>query len=153
MLDIALVWNAQLGRADLQMNGGDLLADTGLQTAVIISLFTDRLAEPGDVIPDGSADRRGWWGDMPVDPAAQDAGPQDLIGSRLWLLHRALQTQNTLNRAEAYAKEALAWMISDGIAGSVEAVATFPRLGWIELTVTIDQQGSLTTFSLPWANS
>ena len=40
-----------------------------------------RLAQAGDVTPDGSFDRRGWWGDMPIDPAAQDTAPPDLIGA------------------------------------------------------------------------
>lgn len=152
-LDIALLWNVQVGEADLQMNGPDLLTDQGLVTAATISLFTDRLADPGDVIPDGSADRRGWWGDMPVDAAAQDAVAPDLTGSRLWLLDRALQTAATLANAEIYAKEALAWMITDGVAGSVEAAASFPRLGWIELAIEIDQLGALTKFAVTWQNS
>ena len=151
-LDVALIWNPQLGEADFAIYGGDLATDAGLQTAVIVSLFTDRLADPGDEIPDGTADRRGWWGDMPVDATAQDtpaAGVQ-LIGSRLWLLTRALQTQDTLNRAKAYAEESLAWMVADGVAGRVTATASFPRLGWLQLDIDIVQAGSSVRFSLPW---
>lgn len=151
MLDIALTWNPASGKADLGMNGPDLATDAGLTTAVIVSLFTDRLADEGDGIPDGTSDRRGFWG----DEAFQQPGvvPAYLTGSKLWLLDRALQTQDTLNKAQDYAKQALQWMIADGVAGSVEAVATFPRQGWIELFIEIDQQGSLSTFALPWQNS
>lgn len=153
MRDIALIWNPALGEADLAMNGGDLATDGGLQTAVIISLFTDRLANPGDPIPDGTADRRGWWGDMPLDPGAQDTAPSgpDLTGSRLWLLERALQTQETLNQARAFAEESLAWMVTDGVAGSVSAAASFPRDGWLQLDIAITQQGSATSFAFAWA--
>jgi phage gp46-like protein len=152
--DIALVWNPQLGEADMQMASGDLLVEAGLQTAVIISLFTDAPAQPGDVIPDGSTDVRGWWGDMPVDPVRQDITARvDRLGSRLWLLDRALQAPETLVRAEAYAREALAWMLDDGVAGSIVAAASFPRLSWIQLVITIAQQGSRSKFTLPWQNS
>lgn len=153
MRDIALIWDPSLGEADLAMNGGDLATDAGLRTAVIISLFTDRLAEPGDAIPDGTADRRGWWGDMPVDAAQQDQPPSGnaLTGSRLWLLDRALQTQATLNAARAYAEEALAWMVADGVASAVTAIARFPRLGWLQLDITIAQPAGPSQFSLAWA--
>lgn len=153
MLDIALIWDPVRGRADMAMAGPDLATDAGLETAVIVSLFTDRLAAEGDAIPDGTADRRGWWGDMPIDATAQGVTPPDLIGSRLWLLDRALQTQQTLQLAETYAKEALQWMLDDGVAGSVTATASFPRLGWIQLVIVIGQQGSSPTFILPWQNS
>jgi phage gp46-like protein len=152
--DIALVWNSTIGEADLAISGGDLQVDAGLQTAVIISFFTDAPAQPGDEIPDGSTNPRGWWGDMPIDTAQQDtAAVPDHIGSRLWLLDRALQIPETLTRAVAYAKEALQWMIDDGVAGSVEATARFPQPGWIELETTIDQQGSKSKFTLAWQNS
>jgi phage gp46-like protein len=153
MRDIALVWNPQSGTADLALNAtaNDLLTDSGLTTSIIISLFTDRQADPGDAIPDGSTDPRGWWGDTAfLQPGDVAKYP---IGSKLWLLDRALQTPETLTRATTYAKQALQWLIDDGVAGSVEATATFPRLGWIELFITIDQAGSLSTFNFAWANS
>lgn len=61
MADIAIVWRN--GRGNLALNGSDLLTDNSIETAVIISLFTDRRAQPSDLIPDGSTDRRGWWAD------------------------------------------------------------------------------------------
>jgi phage gp46-like protein len=152
--DIALVWNSAIGEADMVISGGDLQVDAGLQTAVIISLFTDAPAQPGDEIPDGSTDPRGWWGDMPIDPAQQDTSAvPDHIGSRLWLLDRALQILETLTRAVAYAKEALQWMLDDGVADGIDVTASFPQLGWIELIVTITQQGGASKFTLAWQNS
>ena len=155
MLDIALVWNSQSGTADLAMNstGNDLATDAGLQTAVIISFFTDRKSDPGDVIPDGSEDPRGWWGDTAfLEPGDVLKYP---IGSKLWLLDRALQDDETLSRAQTYAKQALQWMIDDGVAGSVQATARYPaeRPGWIELFVTISQAGSKANFNFAWAQS
>jgi phage gp46-like protein len=46
------------------------------------------------------------------------AGP--LFGSRLHLLKRAKNTDQTAQRAAGYAKEALQWMIDEGRAKSVE---------------------------------
>jgi phage gp46-like protein len=152
MTDIALVWNPATGTADLAMNGPDLQVDNGLTTAVIISLFTDQLADAADDIPDGTADRRGWWGDLPL-PNAPTTTKQYLIGSKLWLLDRALQTTETLRRAESYARSALQWMIDDGVMGSVTVAATFPQLGWINLQIDLYQQGSQTTFNFLWQNS
>jgi phage gp46-like protein len=151
-LDVALVWNPQRGRADIAMAGPDLQTDSGLTTAVIISLFTDRLADAADVLPDNSANRRGWWGDQPISTAPTAAKPA-LIGSRLWLLDRALQTQETLNQARSYALEALQWMLDQGVAGSIDVTASYPQQGWIELAVTIAQQGASQTFNLAWQNS
>ena len=150
MTDIALVWDRANGRADFAMNGTDILTDNGLRTAAIISLFADAQADPADVRPDNSDDLRGWWADLPLAGVAQ-TGKADRTGSKLWLLARELQTQETARRAEKYATDALAWMVADGVAGSVSASANFPRMGWIDLTVTIDQAGAAQTFNFSWS--
>jgi phage gp46-like protein len=51
LADLALVWSNTLGDADLAMIDSDLASDRGLETAVLLSLFTDRRAEPDDVPP------------------------------------------------------------------------------------------------------
>ena len=97
---------------DLALDGADLAPDTSLETAVLISLFTDRRAEPGDV-PAGE-DLRGWWGD-----SFSEQG-DDRIGSRLWLLSRKKLLPETARLARFYAREALQWLLDDGIAASVD---------------------------------
>lgn len=129
MTDIALIWNGVAG-ADIAVAGGDLVTDDGLRTAIYISLFTDRVANDDDPLPAG-ADRRGWWGD------ALAATPGDRIGSRLWLLRREKQLVSVLRRAETYAAEALAWLLEDRIAATVDVVATNPASGVLALAVTI----------------
>lgn len=158
MTDVALVWDPINGRADFAMNatGTDLLMDDSLQTAVIISLFCDRLADAADVIPDGTTDRRGWWGDTPLPNTTDPSGGLDLTGSRLWLLARSLQVTETLRQAESYATESLQWMIDDGVAGSVTASAIFPTSppNALELTVTINQAGATSqSYAFTWAAS
>jgi phage gp46-like protein len=89
----------------------DFKTETGIKTAVVISLFTDRRAEDDDILPDiNSDDKRGWWGDL-ILPAADD----DRIGSRLWLLNREKTTPDVLIRAKNYVVEALQWMLDDKI--------------------------------------
>jgi len=135
MTDIAFVpitpGGLSLPGYDLTMSGPDLLAENGLNTSVIISLFTDRQAEPGDVLPDGSSNRRGHWGDTFA------AVNGDKLGSRLWLLSREKQTNATLNRAREYAEEALQWLIDDGVAATVTVKASWVRPGMLGMTIDI----------------
>lgn len=150
MTDLALVWDPINFRADLAVVDGDLAIDEGLTTAAIISLLTDRVADADAFIPDGTDDRRGWWGDLPIDDANTPAEP-DFIGSHLWLLAREKQTAETARRAEHYAREALKWMVEDDVADRVDAVASFPRMGWLELRITIRKGNASVTFSPMWA--
>lgn len=114
-MDITLDW---LGSAlDVALLDGDLATDDGLRTAVALSLLCDRRAEADDVLPDGTNDRRGWWADAIAD---QDG---DKWGSRLWLLSREKTLPEVRRRAEAYAREALDWLLEDGVAAEVEASA------------------------------
>jgi phage gp46-like protein len=130
-MDIALRWNAAQLAADLAIEANDLVRDGGLETAVLLSLFTDRRAEDGDPLPAAATDRRGWWGDaVPVV-----AG--DRIGSRLWLLARSKETPKALERVEEYAREALQWLLDDRVAERVDVTAEIPRPGMLGLTVQI----------------
>lgn len=131
--DVALVWDSSAGLADFVLTSGDFASDEGLRTALELSLFCDRRAEDGDVLPDGATDRRGWW----ADAVAEVEG--DRIGSRLWLLARAKNTPDTIARAEEYTREACAWLLADKVAESVSVSAEFlsgtPRA--LGLTVTV----------------
>lgn len=129
MADIATVWNGSTG--DWVLAGAQLAEDDGLQTAVALSLFTDRVAEPDDVLPSEQSTRRGWWGDAYADV------PGDRIGSRLWLLARAKQTAEVLRQAQVYATEALQWLVDDGVAREVLVAAERAREGVLGLQVTV----------------
>lgn len=114
MTDIALLWNDEAFAADAALSAGALRTDEGLRTAILISLFTDARAGEDDVLPDLGGDRRGWWGD------AFPASAGDETGSRLWLLFREKITPGVIARARDYVRKALAWLIEDGIARSIE---------------------------------
>jgi len=115
LADLALTWSVERGDADLSMIDDDLASDRGLETAVALSLFTDRRAEPDDQPPSGDErDRRGWWADQ------FSAVEGDRIGSRLWLLDRSKRTNETVLRAKEYVLEALAWMLEDRVVASID---------------------------------
>jgi phage gp46-like protein len=138
---------------DWALCGPDLESDDGLRSAVVISLFCDRLAAADDVLPDGSGDRRGWWADVPPD-GADDAKP-DYIGSRLWLLRRAKATDRTARLAENYAREALKWLIDDGVAAAVSCRASWLSRDELQLAIALSQtdtQGNAAnrSFSFSW---
>ena len=108
MSDIASFWNVDEMFADWQKGLGELTTGNDLQTAILDSLFTDRLARADDDYED--SDRRGWWGDSDADTQ---------LGSRLWLLRREKLTTNVAIRAEEYAKEALDWLKGDGVVSDI----------------------------------
>lgn len=141
MSDIALEWSATAGACDLVVENNDLKSDDGLQTAILLSLFTDRRAEPGDVLPDGETDRRGWWADaLPVVTG-------DKFGSRLWLLSRSKRTPDVLSRAEQYAKEALQWLIDDKVAARILVGAEFlADQGWALVVTAYRPNGESVRF-------
>lgn len=119
--DIAIRWDNELFEGDIEAVLGELTREEGLITAVYMSLFTNRRASIDDDLPDpSSGDRQGWWGDQLATE------PGDQIGSLLWLLARSKTTKDTLIRAESYIKDALSWMVDDGIAARV--VATVERI-------------------------
>lgn len=130
-MDALLIWK-EMG-ADLSVESLDLARDNGLYTAVILSLFCDRRAEADDELPDNTGDRRGWWADAWPDVDG------DKYGSRLWLLAREKQVPSVLARAKEYAEEALAWLIEDGIAVSVQVETWVVRTGVLGLAIEIER--------------
>lgn len=140
--DIKLVMErGVVSTADIQINTRDLLRDPGLETAVLLSLFTDRRAGPEDVLPDNSGDRRGWWGD------ALNTN-DDADGSKLWLTFRGKITDSTVVQIEEYVREALQWLIDDGVAErvSVQAVrTTMTAITWT-IGVTRPRTGAVAFF-------
>lgn len=112
MSDIASFWNVDEMFADWQKGLGELTTGNDLQTAILDSLFTDRLARADDDYED--SDRRGWWG---------DSGEESQLGSRLWLLRRKKLTPDVAKKAEEYSSEALNWLKVDGVVSEVIPVA------------------------------
>jgi phage gp46-like protein len=93
------------------------------------------------VIPDGTNDPRGWWADSDVP-----------IGSRMWLLRRAKQTPDTLQRAFDYLCEALQWMLDDGVVGQFVINVQWVRATMLGAQITAFKQNgtTLTTGRYAW---
>jgi phage gp46-like protein len=136
----------QEGTFDWMFVNGDLVIGDGyqdLQTAVLVSLFTDRRCNDDYMPFDGN--RRGWWADTYLG-----AYP---YGSRLWQLFRAAIGPNTLLNAQTYCKEALQWLLDDGVASSVSVQASYPSQEALGLVVSVQepQLNSPTVFRFSWA--
>lgn len=115
--------------------GVDVLAtyaialEGGMATAVVLSLFTDARAGADDTLPAGQRDRRGWVGAEFLPPPDTAAAPEadDDWGSLLWLLTVGKATDDVPARAQFYAREALQWMLRDGLAGRIDVAAYWVR--------------------------
>lgn len=119
---IRLVYDPETSEADLgRADDGGIEEGHELETAVLISLFTDRRVSETEVPPGTS--RAGWWGDAYADEEG------DEIGSRLWLLRRGLDVPDAPVRAAEYSREALRWLVDDGVASEVDATARRLRTG------------------------
>jgi phage gp46-like protein len=130
-----------LDAATVYTPGDGLLAGGDLQTAVLISLFTDATASSDDIIPDGTGDPRGWWGDR--------ASP---IGSKIWLRLRAKRTPAVLDLVKNDIQQALQWMIDDGVAAQIDVVTEFQGTNRLAASVVIYRQsGSRHPMNFDWA--
>lgn len=130
MSDIALVLKDNC--YDLNVVDNDLEEDKGLETAVSISLFTDKRVTEEE-LPELETDQRGWWGDM---------FPQidlDKIGSRLWTIDREKTTVETLRRSEELCKEALNWMLEDGLASAIKVQSEYNDTKQLNISVEISR--------------
>jgi phage gp46-like protein len=124
MADVRTAWSPETAPwwGDWLIAPPGLATDHDLETAVLLSLWTDASALPDDVVPDGTDDRRGWWGNT--------ERPETIaLGSRLWLLAREKSTEDTRQRAENYAAEALQWLLDDGVAVRVDVAAEYLEVG------------------------
>lgn len=126
--DIKTIWEPDKLLGDWQTGGGGLLDGNDLETAILISLFTDRLARTDDAID--SDDRRGWWG---------DTGSEYPIGSRLWLLRREKLTTKVALKAEDYANEALVWLLDDGVVTAISTNAQIMYPNRLNLIISYQQ--------------
>lgn len=136
MADTQTRWDPTQGRGDWAMSGPILATGNDLETAILISLFTDRQAARDDEIPDGTTNPRGWWGDLDSDTQ---------IGSRLWLLSRAKQTTETLQRANDYIAEALQWLIDDGVVASFDIVVEWTAASRLGALIVAHKTSGTTT--------
>lgn len=115
---------------DLDLKNWELEFDDGLETAVLVSLFTDaRVTE--EELPIGEVNRRGFWGD-----AVENEGSVP-TGSKLWLAERAKVTDELLEQVRDSCLEALQWLIDDGIASDVTVETEYNDQKWLLISIEI----------------
>lgn len=114
---------------DLVIENGDLKADNGLETAALISVFSDKRVSLEE-LPSGHSDRRGWWADLISSPQS------DQIGSKLWRIEASgkIVTQSTVE-LESVLLDAFNWMTEDGLA--TEIVSSAERTDTNEITGSV----------------
>lgn len=136
----AITWNNETGRGDIEITSAGLRQDDGLATLVLQILFTDARADPSDVLPDGTNDRRGWIGDTFAD---------EPWGSKLWLLDRSKLTTDVRNKAVTYAQTALERHLKPDYAKQVVVTGAIPQLQMLQLDIAITSpDGSAMTLSI-----
>jgi len=144
--DILVAWDNRNTLGDWSLADGDLQTGQDLETACLVSLFSDKLATPDFTPTDGTSDRRGWWADLYSDRP---------LGSNLWQLERAHKTRDTLGLARRYAQDALQWLVDDGVAASITVDTRWiggPGTTMLGIAIAIRQpDGSMTRFVYGWA--
>lgn len=131
---------------------GALVARDPLRTAVILCLMTDARVADYEIDAGRAGDRRGYPGDgVDID----GTGPEQAMGSKLWLLRRMDLNDQTAMWAQAEARRALAPLVAQGAAARVEARATPDHardaLGlWVGLYARDGAQVYAEQFDLLW---
>lgn len=138
MSDLSIMWKD--GEGDVVSLDSALLTDDSLTNAIVISLFTDARVD----------NQRGWWG----NDFNQNEERQVEMGSRLWTLACSKQLADVLDDAQAYAEQALQWLIDDGHALAIDVMATNPEQSVLLLSVVVTLPNGQTeqrTFSAVWS--
>lgn len=147
MSGLALKWNIDRQECELVV-ADPSQPSAALETAVLISIFSDRRAALDDVLPEAGADRRGWWADVAPPVEA------DLIGSRLWENARGKLTAETVRQTRDFVAEALDWLVADEVASSVTVEAErFGQNGVAVAIVITRPDGRRQRFDFVWERS
>jgi phage gp46-like protein len=154
--DIRIQFDNANGTGDFVMVGPSLQLGNDLETACLISLFTDAQADPDDNLPEAflAGDPRGWWADtyLATEDPTLAVIPNDRTGSKLWQVTLRPRNQDTLNWAQNIASLALQWMIIDGVATAVNVTAQFIGQAGIGLIITITEPtGQSSIYRYAWA--
>jgi phage gp46-like protein len=141
--DILIQWDNTQAQGDWALAEGDLQTGQDLETACLVSLFSDALATPDFVPTDGTTDRRGWWADFYLSRPT---------GSNLWQLERAKTTRANLGLAQAAAQQSLQWLIDDGVVASILVNTQWITSNMMGIAVALTQpNGTVTRFMFGWA--
>ena len=90
------------------------------QSLTIMSVFSNRLADNRTELPEGTDDRRGYWGNrlMPIV-----GGTPFILGSKLWTLGRSKSLESVAAMARQFVANSLEWKITANEIVTVEVIA------------------------------
>ena len=143
--DIALV--QENGCYDLKLVGNDFVKDGGMETSIIIALFTNRGLALDQLRTLGLEYNDGWWGDALLPQA------NDKTGSRLWSLNRYKVTNETLRLTEDYVKESLNFLIEDNVASQLVVNATVDGQSKVNVQIEVIRPDlEILKFGFVWNN-
>lgn len=113
-------------------SNGDFLSQDFFDTAIFVSLLSDRRANESEVLR--PENRRGWIGNEDTPDFEQ--------GSKIWLFEQSRLTTNVLNDISSAAKDSLEWLVQDGFAKSIDSVIATRTLTGVTLEVVIRRPNS-----------
>ena len=121
MADLSFIYDQDKRHNDIKIVGGDFLLSDEIETAVELSLFSDRRATLDEIQTFQSGvrerqSRRGFWANTFKEFSQ---------GSGLWLLQREKKTASTLARARKFCTDSLQWMADEGIVASITPTVSF----------------------------
>lgn len=129
---------------------GDLVLETGMETAILASLFTDRRAAPDEVAD--PLERRGWIGNRYHLPDR----PDDNWGSGWWLYSQHRLNGHFMTGMYFETIQALEWFVDAGLALGVDAgLEDVPEDRTVKVSIRFDlPDGSQMTRSWTlWKNT
>lgn len=117
------------GPADISVKDGDAVQDGGLDTSILISLFTDSRVneEERKKLQNPILYSGGWFGEVFEGMS---------LGNKAWLLNKSKITQNVLNQFQEQFTNSLKWLVEEGIADSVR-VSVSQFTDGIEINVKV----------------
>jgi len=133
MPDIAILPATIGAQGDVAYVGADIVTDSGLETAVYLSLFTDA--------QDPDTGQGGYWGDSVDDQPS---------GSLLWTKARTVISPALPGELERICEDALQWLVDEGIAESIAVQATITGQFSVAIGITIVQNDVVNQFSYNW---
>lgn len=142
MQDVLLQKNSE-GYYDLVIEDGTIKGVDGMETAILVSLFTDARASAERV--QDPLMRRGWIGNI-LSPNLERE-----LGSVLWLADTARVNQDTLNFFKAEVKNAFQNMIDKKILSQLNVVSTIIDSKTIQVAIKFINSGDETErYSILW---
>lgn len=124
--------------ADEPSNIGGLANKAQLETAVVLSLYTNLSCPPDHPLAKyADGERGGWWGENLLEEG------EEIMGSLLWLLDRSVATEEIRLWARSIVLDCLGWALRRKVAARIEAAVTFIGLNGFFIDISLFGQDGM----------